>query len=115
MVQIGSATTGWQGNPNKTPPKNWQTTSDADFAIYSPQALAQAKEAGAPPNKKVVMNGKYSIVKNGGGFDDTPAGERLQAFSRKWNKKLYGREDVDGVDFKLNLLDEPMPMSTPVL
>lgn len=119
VVQIGSATTGWQGNPHKIPPKHWQTTSDADFAIYSPQAMAQAKAIGAPPNKKVVMNGKYSIVKNGtaegNGFNDTPAGQRLEAFSRRWNKKLYGQEDVDGVDFKLNLLDEPMPMSTKVL
>ncbi len=119
VVQIGSATTGWQGNPHKIPPKFWQPTSDADFAIYSPKALEQAMDIGAPVNQKVIMNGKYSIVKNttpeGTGFSNTAAGERLDAFSKKWNKILYGKEDVDGVDFKLNLLDEALPMSTPIL
>ena len=40
---------------------------------------------------------------------------RLEALSRRWNEKLYGNENVDGVDFKLNLVDEPTPMSTRVL
>ncbi len=86
-----------------------------DFAIYSPTGLQQAQAVGAPINTGAVINGKYSIVKNTGGFNQTPAGARLEKFSKKWDGKLYGGPVEDGVDFKLNLLDEVMPMSTPIL
>ena len=88
---------------------------DVDFAIYSPTALQQAKATGAPINTKAMINGKYSIVKNTGGFDQTPSGDRLGKLSKKWDKELYGGPVEDGVDFKLNLLDEPLPMSTSIL
>jgi hypothetical protein len=116
---IGSGTMGWKGNPHKEVNPNkrgkeggeWMPTSDMDFAIFSRQMLHMAMTGGAVVNKKIQMAGKYTVFKNeapgGHGVDDTPVGKLLKAFSRKWNKEIYGAEDVDGVDFKLNTTTKP--------
>jgi hypothetical protein len=100
--------------------KPWSPASDTDFAIFSDQALGQAMAIGAPINPKNQQAGKYTTIKNGdegqGGFADTSLGKRLLDLSKRWNQKIYGRTDVDGFDFKLNLdSSKPFRSAVPVL
>jgi len=110
IQQLGSGTTGWRGNPNKEIAA-WKPTSDTDFAIFSDQALTQAREHGVPVNQKITQGGRYTVLKNdvlgGDGFYDTPVGKELEALARKWNKIIYGDEDAEGFDFKMNLSNKP--------
>jgi len=109
VQQVGSATLGWKGNPKKDLGP-WRPESDADCAVFSVQALGQARAIGAPVNKGVVMSGEYSVLKNDpavDGFYKTKVGEQLQALARRWNTIIYGSADADGFDFKLNLGTEP--------
>ncbi|MBI4700708.1 MAG: type VI secretion system tip protein VgrG [Deltaproteobacteria bacterium] len=120
VQQVGSGTTGWKGNPKKPKPPavfdplvhTFKPTSDADFAIFSPQMLAQAKANDSPVNPKIVQGGRYTILKNHAqkhaGFYRTPIGHKLKLFAHKWNKEIYGKaRGVDGFDFKLNLSTKP--------
>jgi hypothetical protein len=117
VQQVGSATKGWRGNPNK-PLGEWQASSDSDFAIFSKQALAAAMHADVPVNPKISMNGRHTVLKNGepgeGGFADTPLGTALTKLSQDWNEKIYGKRDIDGFDFKLNLTTEPFEQAITV-
>jgi hypothetical protein len=106
VQQVGSATQGWRGNPNKALGP-WRPSSDADFALFSPQALVQAREVGAPVNEKIILEGRYTVLRNGEGFERTSLGSALQRFSARWNEIIYGNADADGFDFKLNLTTEP--------
>lgn len=123
IKQVGSATKGFKGNPKKpgpfdpdgkvNPAAYWSPSSDLDFAVFSDQALAQARAAGAKANPNVVVGGKYTVLKNGGGVANTPLGQKLEAFAQKWNREFYGdaatRPGFEGIDFKVNLVNEPFP------
>ncbi|AUX49055.1 uncharacterized protein SOCE26_106000 [Sorangium cellulosum] len=108
VQQLGSATDGFKGNPDK-PFGFWSSKSDTDFAIHSDQALVQAQQAGAP------YNAKYGIFKNGEapsavnpegkpGLSNTSLGSKLNALAEKWNVEIYGEPNPSngGFDFKLN-------------
>lgn len=119
VVQLGSGTTGWSTAPGKAG-KAWTPKSDVDFAIFSDQALEQAMKVGAPINPKNTQAGKYTTIwnnpKDGSpGFGATSLGKRLQTLSKKWNKTVYGTEDVDGFDFKMNLSDKVFRSAVPVM
>jgi hypothetical protein len=119
VVQLGSGTTGFSTAPGKAG-KAWTPKSDVDFAIFSDQALEQAMKVGAPINPKNTQAGKYTTIwnnpKDGSpGFGATSLGKKLQAFSKKWNKTVYGTEDVDGFDFKMNLSDKVFKSAVPVM
>ena len=120
VVQLGSGTTGWSTSPKKKG-KSWSPQSDVDFAIFSDQALVQARKIGAPINPDNSAGGRYTTLKNnvdgGGGFYDTPLGRDLKELSRKWDRRIYGEDAVaDGFDFKLNLdSDKPFKTAVPVL
>ncbi len=130
VVQLGSGTTGWSSAPGTYKVngvdqpkvgKEWKPTSDTDFAIFSDQALAQAMQEGASINPKNKQAGKYTTIKNSGkdgtkGFSDTKLGKKLEGLSKEWNERIYGKRDVDGFDFKLNLQsDAPFKSAVPVL
>jgi type VI secretion system secreted protein VgrG len=124
VQQVGSATSGYRGNPTK-PFGPWKPESDNDFAVFSPKALAQAQQNNTPVNQKIVQGGRFTVFKNsasgGRGFYKTPLGKDLQGLSKKWNKEIYGHEGGalqpkkegqkratrDGFDFKLNTSTEP--------
>jgi hypothetical protein len=119
VVQLGSGTSGWSTAPGKTG-KPWSPKSDVDFAIFSDEALAQAKRQGAGINPKNMQAGKYTTIKNknpgGTGFHKTSLGKKLRKLELKWNEKIYGDTDVDGFDFKLNLqTDKPFKSAVPVI
>lgn len=113
---VGSGTTGWRGNPNKEI-ATWKPGSDADFAVFSKTALTVAMKKGVQVNPKITMDGKYTVLKNGGeagqkGFNDTPLGDSLLKFVERWNVEVYGEAarnnpKFDGFDFKLNLTLKP--------
>ncbi len=118
VQQVGSGTKGWAGNPKKhieidgqEMPKPWNPDSDTDFAIFSNKATGQAYAQNTPANTKIVQGDKYTVFKNGAtrdrGFGQTDVGKELDELSKKWNKRIYGKEDVDGFDFKLNTTDQP--------
>jgi hypothetical protein len=118
IQQLGSATTGWRGNPNK-PIAPWKPTSDVDFAIFSEQALAQAHAHGVPVNKKITQGGRFTVLKNevpgdGKGFYDTPLGQDLAKLARTWNMRVYGDENAEGFDFKMNLSTKPFSRAVTV-
>ncbi|WP_148314645.1 PAAR domain-containing protein [Sorangium cellulosum] len=113
VKQLGSATDGFKGNPDK-PFGFWSPKSDTDFAIHSDQALVQAQQAGAP------YNAKYGIFKNGEapsalnpegkpGLSNTSLGSKLNALAERWNVEIYGEPNPSngGFDFKLNGPREP--------
>jgi hypothetical protein len=124
VQQVGSATTGYRGNPLKDFGE-WKDTSDNDFAVFSGQALVQAHANNTPVNKKIIQGGRYTVFKNSApkksGFYKTPLGRDLDKLAKKWNKKIYGHEEGglqplkpgqkvaerDGFDFKLNTGVEP--------
>jgi hypothetical protein len=56
VVQLGSGTSGWSTAPGKIG-KPWSPKSDVDFAIFSDEALAQAKRQGAGINPKNMQEG----------------------------------------------------------
>jgi hypothetical protein len=121
VQQVGSATKGYKGNPNK-PFGPWSPKSDADFAVFSRQALvqAQAVDAKVNTNPKVTLDGRYTVLKNTGeagraGFGDTPLGRKLDQLSRKWTERLWPDADKPMVDFKLNLSDAPFSGATTVV
>ncbi len=117
VQQLGSATTGWRGNPAKDI-KPWSTKSDSDFAIFSEQALVQAQELGVPVNEKIKQGGKFTVLKNEcgpGGCYDTPLGQDLKRLARKWNQLIYGDPNFDGFDFKLNLTAKPFGRAVSVV
>jgi hypothetical protein len=101
--------------------KPWSPASDTDFAIFSDQALMQAQKRGVPINPKNSQNGQYTTLKNNAadglpGFKDTPLGAKLDALAKKWNKRIYGTEDIDGFDFKINLqTDKPFRSAVPII
>ncbi|GEM_PF-448490 len=109
VIQIGSGTTGWKGNPTKKLPDGsvprWSPTSDIDFAVFSDEGVAQAKEYDC------AFNEKYGVFKNGAGegngFYDTPAGHKLKILALRWTIILYGDANADGLDFKLNPTNVP--------
>lgn len=133
VVQIGSATTGWKGNPQKYLDYKtaggtdegwadfaaWKPTSDTDFAVFSEQALVHAHRVNAPANSK------YGVFKNGqpategfpgsgqAGFYNSSLGQKLYRLAAKWNQEIYGTpEPFDGgFDFKLNM--DTKPFTTP--
>jgi hypothetical protein len=118
VQQVGSATMGWKGNPEKPlGPFNalgqpGVKPSDADMAVFSLQGLEQARQIGAVANPKVAMGGELTVVwnnpKDGApAFAKTPLGQELDALAKRWTKRLYGSEGADGFDFKLNLTTEP--------
>jgi hypothetical protein len=130
VVQLGSSTTGWSTSPAMTKVngvdkpklgKAWSPKSDADFAIFSDQAMMQAMHEGAIINLKITAAGKFTIIKNHGrdgakGFADTKLGKKLDDLAKAWNERIYGTQDVDGFDFKLNLQsDKPFRSAVPVL
>src|SRR5687767_6411824 len=98
--QVGSATQGFKGNPKKpapfkpdgsiNPDAYWSPSSDLDFAVFSDQALAQARAAGAKVNENVIVGGKYTVLKNSSGVQNTGLGQKLDAFAKKWNQEFYG-------------------------
>ncbi|AUX27742.1 uncharacterized protein SOCEGT47_083400 [Sorangium cellulosum] len=113
VQQLGSATNGFKGNPDK-PFGVWSPKSDTDFAIFSDQALVQAQQAGAP------YNARYGIFKNGEapsalnpegrpGLSNTSLGSKLNALAERWNVEIYGEPNPSngGFDFKLNGAREP--------
>ncbi|WP_437484838.1 PAAR domain-containing protein [Sorangium sp. So ce1014] len=113
VQQLGSATDGFKGNPEK-PFGFWSSKSDTDFAIHSDQALVQAQQAGAP------YNTRYGIFKNGEapsalnpegrpGLANTSLGSKLNALAERWNVEIYGEPNPSngGFDFKLNGAQEP--------
>ncbi|KYF92839.1 hypothetical protein BE17_26580, partial [Sorangium cellulosum] len=115
VQQLGSATDGFKGNPDK-PFGFWSPKSDTDFAIHSDQALVQAQQAGAP------YNAKYGIFKNGEapsalnpegkpGLANTSLGSKLNALAERWNVEIYGEPNPSngGFDFKLNGARDPNP------
>ena len=119
VVQLGSGSTGWSSAPGKTG-KAWTPTSDVDFAIFSDQALAQAKSVNAPVNPKNQQSGKYTTIWNepktgAPGFHATALGEKLAKLSIRWNKIVFGDADAEGFDFKLNLGSEPFVFAVPVI
>ena len=100
--------------------KPWSPQSDVDFAIFSDEALDQAKKQGAGINPKNTQAGKYTTIKNevpgGKGFHDTSLGKKLFDLERNWNEKIYGDRYIDGFDFKLNLhTDKPFTSAVPVI
>lgn len=116
VVQLGSGTTGWSTAPGKTG-KAWKASSDADFAIFSEQALELARQQGTPVNPKNQLGGKFTTLKNGAagrGFYDTTLGKKLERLSLDWNLKIYGDPMAEGFDFKLNLGDKPFSSGVPV-
>jgi len=50
-----------------------------------------------------------------GFFHAIPVGKELEAFAKKWNKILYGKEKADGFNTKFSLLKKPMPGSIVVV
>lgn len=133
VVQIGSGTQGWKGNPVKyldyqakvaageeTRPWSdygaWKPSSDTDFAVFSDQALVKAQQVDAP------VNGEYGVFKNGAppgreaefpngkpGMIDSSLGQKLDALAMKWNQKVYGDPNPPsgGFDFKINIKTDP--------
>jgi len=112
VQQIGSATTGWRGNPDK-PLVPWKPSSDANFVISSDEAMVQLFDIRAEVNRRIVQGGRYVFFKNradgGRGFYATPLGKDLQRLAREWTMKIHGDENVDGFDFKMSLGDMPFP------
>jgi hypothetical protein len=110
VQQLGSGTKGFKSNPKKKF-GTWSPKSDADFAIFSRQALAQAMDVDAQPNRSVSMGGRYTVVKNeakgGKGLIDTSIGERLEVLSRRWTQRLWPNAQEKMIDFKLNLDVKP--------
>lgn len=111
VQQVGSATTGYRGNPTKEFGP-WKPSSDSDFAVFSEKALAQARANNTPVNPKIVQNGEYTVFKNevpgtDQGFYNTPVGKQLDALAQRWNTEIYGDPKVDGFDFKLNTTTKP--------
>lgn len=131
VVQIGSGTTGWKGNPQKyrdylasggtkegwARHAAWKPSSDTDFAVFSRQALVQAQHVNAPVNAKfgVFKNGEPADAGNAGrpGFSNSSLGKKLFDLATRWNVEVYGepQPEAGGFDFKLNL--DPTPFSTP--
>jgi hypothetical protein len=120
VQQVGSATKGFKGNPNK-PFGPWTPESDADFAVFSAQALVQAQEVKVPVNQKVTMDGRYTVLKNEGlsggkGFEDTRLGEKLAHLATRWKVRIWPDDPAaDGIDFKMNLTTEPFSDATTVI
>lgn len=119
VQQVGSATKGFKGNPKK-PFAPWSRESDADFAVFSAQALVQAMDVDAPANKKVTMDGRYTVLKNdvdhGRGFNDTSLGEKLSNLAARWRPRLWPNQPrAEGMDFKLNLTTTPFSGAITVL
>jgi hypothetical protein len=115
IVQLGSGTTGWSTAPGKTG-KAWSKTSDVDFAIFSDQILAQAKQSGASINPKNKIGDQYTTIKNSTGFDKSRIGAKLKELSKRWNRRIYGDDVEDGFDFKVNLhTDHPFRNAVPVI
>jgi hypothetical protein len=106
---IGSAINGWRANPRK-PHGAWAPGSDLDLAVFSAQALAQARRIDVPVNDAIILNNEYVILMNDprskrfdrNGFYDTGLGARLLDFAEGWTHRLNSE-----VDFKLNLRAEP--------
>jgi len=118
VVQLGSGTSGWSTAPGKTG-KAWTPASDVDFAIFSDQALEQARLLDVPINPKNQLGGKYTTLKNDAGargFYETPLGRKLDGLARRWNERVYGQASAkEGFDFKLNLGDQPFTSAVPVV
>ena len=111
VQQVGSATTGFKGNPTK-PFGPWRPDSDTDLAVFSQDARKQAMANNSPVNPKIVQNGNYTVFKNeikgtDQGFYKTPVGRELEALAVKWNIRVYGDASADGFDFKLNTTTKP--------
>ena len=135
VQQVGSATTGWRGNPKKDHGP-YNPDSDNDFAIFSAQAMQQAQANRTPLNKGIEQGGRFTVFKNkasdGRGFYRTPLGQDLEQLAGDWNEELYqghrtgglqpipegrrskreeegkvARRSRDGFDFKLNSTTEP--------
>jgi len=104
IQQVGSACRGWSSNIDK-PCEPWRPSSDADFAVFSQDAILQMK--GISQNKHIDGESDiYNIYKSSGplGFyQRTALGKELQKVADKWNKILYGLVRIDGTDFKLNV------------
>jgi hypothetical protein len=116
---VGSAMYGWNANPRK-PLRAWTIASDVDLAVFSAQALVQARNLGVPVNMEVILDNEYVILRNmvpgNRGFYDTPLGENLRRLARRWNERLYPDvEDAEGIDFKLNLRLKPFPTAITVI
>ncbi|WP_424103152.1 DUF4157 domain-containing protein [Moorena producens] len=117
VQQVGSATTGFRGNPNKEFGP-WKPTSDTDLAVFSNQALVQADKKKLEANQKIVQSGRYTVYKNAPkdkGFYTSPLGKKLAELALRWNHKIYGDMIVDGFDFKLNLSTQPFTRAITVL
>ncbi|HTM20495.1 MAG TPA: DUF4157 domain-containing protein [Kofleriaceae bacterium] len=110
VQEVGSATKGYKSNPDKKFAP-WSPASDADFAVFSRQALMQAHGVGAQVNRGVTLEGRHTVFKNKGeaggmGFRNTRVGRNLQELSEKWTRRLWPDAREVMVDFKLNLGDD---------
>lgn len=126
---LGSATTGFSGNPTK-PLKAWTPNSDVDCAIFSTRLAGDFLEARGMVNEKIQMMGKLSVFKNAVpseedvyiGFHDLPVGKAFAQLQAVWTTRIFGPPgtekpqigtrsveiiQADEVDFKLNIGDRP--------
>ena len=115
---LGSAGTGFSGNPMK-PFKAWTHKSDLDCAIFSKQLSLYCAKSEIAVNTKIVQGEKFTVYKNkvdtgsgGRGFHETFLGKELEALQRKWSDMLYEKYgDVkatgEEVDIKVNIGTDP--------
>jgi len=126
---LGSATTGFSGNPTK-PLKAWTPNSDVDCAIFSTRLAGDFLSRGGMVNEKIQMMGKLSVFKNAVptdepvyiGFHDLPVGRAFAQLQEVWTTRIFGEPGTpkpqigtrsveiiqpDEVDFKLNIGDRP--------
>lgn len=111
---LGSAGTGFSGNPKK-PFKAWTHKSDLDCAIFSKQLSLRCAKSNIAVNTIIVQGDQYTVYKNKtdtgssqSGFHDTTLGKELERVQQKWSSMLYEKyTDVqakgDEVDIKVNI------------
>ena len=90
----------------------YSPSTDAHFVIFSGQALEQAQNNDCQPDRRIVRDGKYVVLRNQvsgtrRGFHQTPVGQRLEKLAREWNRRIYQDPNVDGFDFRLRLAQKP--------
>ena len=61
VQQFGTATMGWETNPNK-PLAPWTTRMPAEFVVFNLQSLTQAMDLDMPVDTTVVWQGQYVLL-----------------------------------------------------